>query len=558
MTFLPVVQRELQVAARNANIRWQRVTSVALGLFLLSLAMVSSRQPFQSIGVGLFQKLTALLWLFAWLSGPLHTVDALTREKRDGTLGLLFLTDLSGYDIVLGKLVATALHQVMLLVGVLPVLALPILMGGITGSELGRVVLSLLLTQALSLATGLFFSTLLPSFWRALRGTLILLGTLTFLPVCIDLAAKMAGRPGPNWLVGTGPLSVLLASLTEMRRANPVYIAQWPIGASVLAGLTLLALGTASVLLRRHWQDVPDATDAAVSTRHPLAGWRHIEKRDWLEENPYYWLERAFRPDRRPLCGWAVSLMALSLTCAIAAVTFHWLKMASKEQLLLLILASAFLASLLVKLGFLLSASRRLGEDLRTGGLELLLTTPLTPENIVEGVRRALWDEFRPVLIGLTALILLLLPAFIISALPPLHDQFPLVVTFVATILMLWLDFRWGTVIALRAALRSTGPLPAFRQSILRVLLPGWCALGTLILILPAGLGAFSAAFSYGVFYFLAMSIVYVSAKRARLDLEHGLRDIAAGVGFDTDQRELAEDYRRAAMTWEDRWFNRR
>ncbi len=558
MTFLPVVQRELQVAARSANIRWQRVTSVALGLFLLSLAMVSSRQPLQSVGVGLFQKLTALLWLFAWLSGPLHTVDALTREKRDGTLGLLFLTDLSGYDIVLGKLVATALHQVMLLVGFLPVLALPILMGGITGGELGRVVLSLLLTQALSLATGLFFSTLSPTFWHALRGTLIFLGTLTFLPVLIDLVAEMAGRPRLNWLLGIGPLGALLASLTEMRRATPAYIVQWPIGVAVLAGLTLLALGTASVLLRRNWHDVPEATNAAAFNRHPLAGWRHIVRRDWLDGNPYYWLERAFRQDRRPLCGWAMSLMALSLMSAIAAVIFHWLKMPSNEQLLMLMLASAFLASLLVKLGFLLSASRRLGEDLRTGGLELLLTTPLTPEALIEGVRQALWDEFRPVLDRLTALILLLLPAFIISALPPLHDQFPLLVICVGAVAMLWLDFRWGTVIALRAALRSTGPLPAFRQSILRVLLPGWCALGIIILIGPGGLGNFGLILSYCLFYFLAMSVVYVSAKRARLDLEHGLRDIAAGLGFDTDQRELAEDFRRAAMTWEDRWFNRR
>ena len=70
--------------------------------------------------------------------------------------------------------------------------------------------------------------------------------------------------------------------------------------------------------------------------------------------------------------------------------------------------------------------------------------------------------------------------------------------------------------------------------------------------------GAFGGFFYYCFAYGIAVALVHASARRARIDLEFGLRDIAAGTGFNTDQMELAEDFRKAAMTWEDRWFTPR
>ena len=112
MTFLPVVQRELLVAARSATVRWQRFGAVAIGIVLFLVVLATHQHQPKIVGQSLFYTLASLLGLMAWISGPLYTADALTREKRDGTLGLLFLTDLQSYDVVLGKLTATALHQV--------------------------------------------------------------------------------------------------------------------------------------------------------------------------------------------------------------------------------------------------------------------------------------------------------------------------------------------------------------------------------------------------------------------------------------------------------------
>ena len=67
----------------------------------------------------------------------------MSEEKREGTLGLLFLTDLRGFDVVLGKLVACSLRGAYGLVAALPVIGLALLMGGVTGFELWRLALVL-------------------------------------------------------------------------------------------------------------------------------------------------------------------------------------------------------------------------------------------------------------------------------------------------------------------------------------------------------------------------------------------------------------------------------
>ena len=57
-------------------------------------------------GKALYTTLTGFAFGLCLLAGVLLTADCLSEEKREGTLGLLFLTDLKGYDVVLGKFMA--------------------------------------------------------------------------------------------------------------------------------------------------------------------------------------------------------------------------------------------------------------------------------------------------------------------------------------------------------------------------------------------------------------------------------------------------------------------
>ena len=111
----------------------------------------------------------------------ISTVDCLSVEKREGTLGLLFLTDLKGYDVVLGKLVATSLNGFYGLLAVMPVLALSMLLGGISNAEFWRMALVLADTFLFSLAIGIFCSSVSRDARRATSANFALL--LLFLGV---------------------------------------------------------------------------------------------------------------------------------------------------------------------------------------------------------------------------------------------------------------------------------------------------------------------------------------------------------------------------------------
>ena len=62
----------------------------------------------------------------------------ITQEKDRRTFVLLLMTDLRSYEIVLGKLLGSLLQIALLLLGMLPVLALLMLMGGIAPAQVAQ------------------------------------------------------------------------------------------------------------------------------------------------------------------------------------------------------------------------------------------------------------------------------------------------------------------------------------------------------------------------------------------------------------------------------------
>src|SRR6516225_4882259 len=162
MTFLPIVSRELRVAARRRSTYWVRIGAAVAVLVLGTwfFLMMQHDSPPQEMSRVLFGIMTGGAVLYALLSGVRSTSDCLSEEKREGTFGLLFLTDLKGYDVVFGKLVATSLNAFYGIVAIVPMLAIPLLMGGITLGEFGRMALVAVNTLFFSLALGLCVSAL--------------------------------------------------------------------------------------------------------------------------------------------------------------------------------------------------------------------------------------------------------------------------------------------------------------------------------------------------------------------------------------------------------------
>src|SRR5437762_87631 len=156
MTFLPIVERELRVASRRRGTYFSRATVALVAILVLCGTLwFEGRVAPRELGKDVFNILSGMLLFSSLVAGVRYTSDSLSEEKREGTLGLLFLTDLHGYDVVLGKLAATSLDAFYALLAVFPILAVTFMMRGVTGTESWRTFLALVSAVCVSFAEGM-------------------------------------------------------------------------------------------------------------------------------------------------------------------------------------------------------------------------------------------------------------------------------------------------------------------------------------------------------------------------------------------------------------------
>jgi ABC-type transport system involved in multi-copper enzyme maturation permease subunit len=156
----PVVQRELREGARRPINHRLRFWSAVVGTLLLWSIVANSDKSSEQMGSWLFASLHTLLLGLIFLIVPALTADCIAREKREGTLGLLFLTPLSAGGIVAGKALAQGLRAFTLWLAVLPLLTIPFTTGGVTWFDAGSALSLQFCATVLCLAAGLLASSL--------------------------------------------------------------------------------------------------------------------------------------------------------------------------------------------------------------------------------------------------------------------------------------------------------------------------------------------------------------------------------------------------------------
>ena len=386
MNSLPVVSRELRVAARKRSTFWLRVaaatTGLVIGIGFLLLSHVRGASMTQMGGV-LFNVLTWMCLAAGLSAGLFLTSDCLSEEKREGTLGLLFLTELKGYDVVLGKLLATSLRAFYALLAILPILALTELMGGVTGAQFWKSALALVDGLFVSLAAGLMVSALSRDSQKALAGTVLVLLLLALGgPVADGSIAGVKQRAfQPVWSLSS-PGYVLVTASAWGR--SPYWMS--------LATTHLLGWGmllAACVVVPRAWQEkrragASSTASLAYAWKYGGAGRRRRLGRILLERQPMTWL--VCRERWQSVLLW---VMALGLSAAFVAMA------ASLEKEAWIFWS--YLGGLFILLVYVWAASqacRFLVEARRSGLLELLLVTPLENGRIIQGQWRAMLRLF--------------------------------------------------------------------------------------------------------------------------------------------------------------------
>ena len=378
MNYLPIVARELRVAARQRSTFWVRVAAAIAGLVIgggcLALTQFRGSSSAQ-LGSILFSVLTWICLGAALGAGLFFTSDCLSEEKREGTLGLLFLTDLRGYDIVLGKLLATSLRGAYALLAVLPVLALTQLMGGVTGPQYWKTSLALINALLCSLAVGMLVSSISRDSQKALAATLSLVLLLALGgPIADATYARATHTPFRPVCSRTSP-AYLLVTASAWGRS--------PYWNSLLLSQTIswLMLGLACALVPHTWKErrhtnVGDRRSWGYSWKYGGGRRRQSLRRKLLEKAPLAWL--ACRERWQSLLLWAAAVFTAAMFVAVlrqGVPTGAWILWNYIGGLFTLIFY-VWIAS---------QAVRFLIEVRRSGLTELLLVSPITERDVIRG-----------------------------------------------------------------------------------------------------------------------------------------------------------------------------
>jgi len=460
MKILPIVERELRVAARRQGTYWHRAGAAALALVFFGwMFMVSGTDPNRELGQRLFIALSGCFVGTSLLAGVLYTADCLSEEKREGTLGLLFLTDLKGYEVVLGKLAASSLGAIYAVLAIVPVLAIPLLMGGVTAAEFGRVVLVLVNTLFFSLATGVLVSASMRHGLASMALTLLVVIAINLLlPLAgVVQALAMNQEPAEPWLIPSVGYAWALAH-------EPLYGTRpytFLISLSVTHGLGWLFLVLASQKVRHTWQEGATTLRASIIAR--LAGWLRGTpelRRQWraeaIDANPCTWLG-----GRLAYKAWIVWAGLGTLSALWLAAWIAWGNDWANEGVALL---TVLAVHTLLRVWLAGEATLGLGPDRHSGALELILCTDLSVTEIIQGRAEALRRQFLgPTVFTLVMDLLLLSLAFgNADTREEIYGWLALYVVLMLVLVLdlmalLWLGLWWGLICRqpTRAVLRS-------------------------------------------------------------------------------------------------------
>ncbi len=377
MTLLPILGRELRVRARNRGTYWTRFAVGLMGVVLCLQAMTAGGAgiPFMQ-GRAVFNLMVGGAFVVCCCA-CLMTADAISGEQREGTLSLLFLTQVKSVDVTLGKLGSIGITTLCAVVAFLPVLMIPLIAGGLTGGEAFRKGLALLDTVVFALAAGLCASAAQRQRFKAVRNATGFMVLLTIVPFYVFSGTSR----GLFHALGLVSPLVLITSAAEAAYAGTpgtfwsslliVQILAWVL--VFLAGLRLQHAIHDDVA-----PDIPKAPEVTKSepTHTGLGSWQPVKG----ESTAVEWL--VYRQSGISAGLWALALLGLGfngwVTLAFSSASgppgpftfvFTW--------------PLGITAGLIGGAVVAWVASRFFVAVRRTGELELFLTTPLGAQTIV-------------------------------------------------------------------------------------------------------------------------------------------------------------------------------
>jgi ABC-type transport system involved in multi-copper enzyme maturation permease subunit len=381
MNALPMVRRELRAASRQWKTYWMRfgfgfAFAFAGGTFLLGNSDGYLR--FSQMGTILFGIMSVMAFVFSVVSGLSNTSDCISEEKREGTLGLLFLTDLSGWDVVMGKFFAKGLLSLNSILAGLPVMTLCLLFGGLTLAQFVGATLVIINAFFFSHAAGLISSSLSVKQREAHLGAFCLVSISVFIAPVIDSICRAFAIPWGGWfslLCVWRPLVTVfdpMFSLLSLSFAGPLLVTH---------GIAWLFLAFASWETPRSWQVGSDKPKMSIPTGASTVASPSASRPKVHSQNPYSWL--ILRGRRKWILGWFPLVLLIVAWSGLGLWLSHQKTSVEWEPFFYSFIG---ITSVVFRILMALEAVVHFEGHRFDGSLEYLLsTTPLTTQEIVNG-----------------------------------------------------------------------------------------------------------------------------------------------------------------------------
>jgi ABC-type transport system involved in cytochrome c biogenesis permease component len=359
---LPLVGRELRAESRRAINYGLRVLTAAVVVSVFACFTAATELDTSHLGAALFEVLRQTLLLAMWIIVPMMTADCISREKREGTLGLLFLTPLTVLDVMMGKAAIHVLRAATLLLASVPVLVLPFVLGGVVWQQALLAIAQIGNALLLGIAAGLYAS--------AKGGSAIQVMVMAEgYALCLAVVSLVV-----QFLAGAVPAASLWGMFSQ-------------VGCSVCFTVTVfvMVIGASVRVLRETWDQDSAAPEQPkwVVLFSGSEFWQtifHWERSRTLDRNPIAWLQEYSWTARLTKWGWCLAVFAAEYFMMF--VFPGW-----QPQL-----------TAVVSLGVAFSATGSFRRERQSGLLEILLVTPLTVRQLMVGRLWGIFSHFCPAL----------------------------------------------------------------------------------------------------------------------------------------------------------------
>ncbi len=344
---------------------WLRVLASGVTVGVFAGFVAGTELEASRLGAALFTVLRLTLTLAIWIIVPMMTADCISREKREGTLGLLFLTPLTVLDVIMGKAVTHVLRAATLLLASVPVLVLPFTLGGVEWQEVLLAIATIANALLLGIAAGLYASVRGGS---AIQVMVLAEGYALVLFVVSGISEGTFGYMADGSLWGFA-----------WRLATTVGFTMIVFPLMIKAGVRLL---------RETWDRDSAAPERPkwVEAFSRSEFWRtvfHWETGRTLDRNPMAWLQEYSWTARLTKWGWFLAMLL--------AEFFIVLGFPGWQPHLTAVLA----------LGVAFSATGSFRRERQSGLLEVLLVTPLSVRQLIAGRLWGICGHFLPALAAL-------------------------------------------------------------------------------------------------------------------------------------------------------------